>query len=253
MHLGPTEIVDTFAEAFRLRYTRLIVTAHDDYWLDAAAKEAAGYSSSVIGCDCEAGFERPLSADETPDGREGTSLLLFGFSSEQLAKAATQPHRAVPDDVSRRRRCSMDCQQQRRAAAIGQIAAILRRRLSEEQTDRRPAILAYPRDGRRVCRRGVAGHREGHRRRQLSFIQATSLDVGLAAARRSVAAIALLPGTITPFPGGVARSGSKVGSRVQGLAGFDGGLVLSHAPRARRIAASSRIAIRLRDRDRRRR
>ncbi len=71
MQLGPTEIVDTFAEAFRLRYARLIVTAHDDYWLEAAAKEAAGYSSSIIGCDCEAGLERWLPAEETPDGRRG--------------------------------------------------------------------------------------------------------------------------------------------------------------------------------------
>ena len=53
MQLGPTEIIDTFAEAFRMRFVRLIVTAVDDYWLDAALREVCGYSSSVIGCDAE--------------------------------------------------------------------------------------------------------------------------------------------------------------------------------------------------------
>ena len=36
MKIGPTEILDTYAEAFGARYTRLIITAADDYWLDAA-------------------------------------------------------------------------------------------------------------------------------------------------------------------------------------------------------------------------
>jgi len=49
------------------------------------------------------------------------------------------------------------------------------------------------------------------------ILQGRSLDATLAAARRAVAAIAVMPGTITPFPGGVVRSGSKVGSRYEAL------------------------------------
>jgi formylmethanofuran--tetrahydromethanopterin N-formyltransferase len=215
MHLGPTEIVDTFAEAFRLRYTRLVVTAHDQYWLDAAVKEAAGYSSSVIGCDCEAGFEQRLTADDTPDGRDGASILLFGFSVEQVAKAA----------LNRTGQCLMTCPT---TAVFDGLAGSAERlplgkslRFFGDGHQKSKLI-----DGRRYWRipvmdgefvveeslgieKGIGGGN--------FIIQATSLDVGLAGTRRSVAAIALLWGAITPFPGGVARSGSKVGSRYKAL------------------------------------
>ncbi len=89
MKIGNTQIEDTFAEAFGMRWTRLIVTAADDYWLDAAVREFTGYASSVIACDAETGLERRLVPDETPDGRPGAALLVFGFSAEPLAKAVS--------------------------------------------------------------------------------------------------------------------------------------------------------------------
>ena len=64
MEIRGTRIEDTFAEAFRMRYVRLVVTAHDEHWLDAAVREFTGYSSSIISCDSETGLERLLSADE---------------------------------------------------------------------------------------------------------------------------------------------------------------------------------------------
>jgi len=60
LRIADTEVEDTFAEAFRMRYVRLIVSAHDDHWLQAAATEFCGYGSSVIGCDAEAGVERRI-------------------------------------------------------------------------------------------------------------------------------------------------------------------------------------------------
>ena len=87
MQIGSTTILDTFAEAFGMRFTRLIVTADDDFWRDAAVREATGYSASVIACDAETGIERPLTPEETPDGRPGTALLMFAFTGEALAKA----------------------------------------------------------------------------------------------------------------------------------------------------------------------
>jgi len=87
VQLGTTLIDDTFAEAFSMRYARLVVTAHDEHWLRTAAGEATGYGSSIIGCDAEAGVERWLTVDETPDGRLGAAILLFGFSTESLGKA----------------------------------------------------------------------------------------------------------------------------------------------------------------------
>ncbi|NDC54822.1 MAG: formylmethanofuran--tetrahydromethanopterin N-formyltransferase, partial [Planctomycetia bacterium] len=87
MFIGPTQIVDTFAEAFRLRYARIIVTAHDPHWLDAALRAACGYGTSVIGCDAETGVERLLSPGETPDGRPGAALLAFSFTAEAVGRA----------------------------------------------------------------------------------------------------------------------------------------------------------------------
>ena len=80
IHLGPTQIIDTFAEAFRLRFARLFVTAHDASWLEAGVQSFCGYGTSVIGCDAEVGLERFIAPDESPDGRPGASLLAFGFS-----------------------------------------------------------------------------------------------------------------------------------------------------------------------------
>src|SRR3954462_7497554 len=88
MRIGPTEIIDTFAEAFGARYTRLIITAADDYWLKAALQSISGYGTSVLGCDAEAGIERRLSADESPDGRPAAAVLLFAFTAETAGQAA---------------------------------------------------------------------------------------------------------------------------------------------------------------------
>ena len=99
MHIGSTLILDTFAEAFRMRFARLLVTATNEYWLDIALQEFTGYGTSVIGCDAEIGVEQKLDASATPDGRPGAAVLLFGFSSEALSEA-------VPNRVGQ---CLMTC------------------------------------------------------------------------------------------------------------------------------------------------
>src|SRR5689334_16921973 len=81
------EIEDTFAEAFPMTAAGVVVTAETIAWARTAGQTATGYAASVIGCDVEAGIERELTADETPDGRPGVSLLFFGFSRDALQKA----------------------------------------------------------------------------------------------------------------------------------------------------------------------
>jgi formylmethanofuran--tetrahydromethanopterin N-formyltransferase len=49
------------------------------------------------------------------------------------------------------------------------------------------------------------------------ILQAIDAAAGLVAARRAAEAVAAVPGAITPFPGGVVRAGSKVGSRYRAL------------------------------------
>lgn len=49
------------------------------------------------------------------------------------------------------------------------------------------------------------------------IFHAVNQPTALTAARRAIDALATLPEVMSPFPGGVARSGSKVGSRYKGL------------------------------------
>ncbi len=215
MQIGPTLIEDTFAEAFRVRYTRLIVTAHDDYWLQAALRSVTGYATSVIACDAEAGVERLLPPSETPDGRPGAAVMLFGFSAEGLAKSV--PNRAG--------QCLMTCPTV--AVYDGLPAAEERVPLGKHirffgDGFQKSKLIG----GRRYWRIPVmdgeflvqedAGIEKGVGGGNIIF-QAESPETALAAARRATEALDKQSGVIAPFPGGVVRSGSKVGSRYKGL------------------------------------
>ena len=215
MKLGTTSIEDTFAEAFGMHYARLLVTAHDEHWLMAALNEFCGFSSSVIACDLEIGIERHLTADDTPDGRCGASVLCFGFSGDALAAA-------VP---TRTGQCLMTCPST--AVFDGLPQATDKIPLGKQirffgdgfQKSKVIGVDRYWRvpvmDGEFTVQdrvgidRGVGGGN--------FIVQGTNLEATLAAARRASEAIAPLAGVVTPFPGGVARSGSKVGSRYKAL------------------------------------
>lgn len=215
MNLGSTFIDDTFAEAFGMSYTRLVVTAHDEHWLDAAIREVTGYSSSVIACDAEAGVERRLSPQHTPDGRPGAAILMFGFSQDALAKA-------VP---KRTGQCLMTCPST--AVFDGLPTAEKRNPLGKHlrffgDGYQKSKLVGGKRfwrvpvmDGEFLVQEdlGVAKGIGGGN----VIIQTVTKEAGLSAARRAVEALANMDGIITPFPGGVARSGSKVGSRYKGL------------------------------------
>jgi formylmethanofuran--tetrahydromethanopterin N-formyltransferase len=210
-----TFIEDTFAEAFGMRYVRLIVTAADDYWLEAGLRELTGYSSSVIACDAETGVEQRIPASETPDGRPGASVLVFGFSTDALIKS-------VPNRVGQ---CVMTCPTT--AVYDGLPTAETRVPLGKKirffgdgfQKSKQVVGRRYWRipvmDGEFLvddavgAEKGVAGGN--------LILQSIDQAVGLAAVRRATEAIWSSPGVITPFPGGCARSGSKVGSRYKGL------------------------------------
>jgi len=77
-------IEDTFAEAFTMRVARLIITGRNAKWAREAAVKLTGFATSVIGCKCEAGIERELTGDETPDGRPGVSVLFLTLDKESL-------------------------------------------------------------------------------------------------------------------------------------------------------------------------
>jgi formylmethanofuran--tetrahydromethanopterin N-formyltransferase len=215
MHIGPTEILDTHAEAFAASYARLIVTAADDYWLSMAVNALAGYGTSVIGCDAEVGVERWLPSGETPDGRPGAAVLMFAFLPGQLAEA-------VGNRVGQ---CVLTCP----------TTACFNGLVDSADTVPLGDYVRYFGDGHEVqvtasgasrwqipvmdgafLVDAVAGAAHGIAGGNI-IIHADSQMAGLAGALRAVEAVRPLPGAITPFPGGVCRSGSKVGSKYQNL------------------------------------
>lgn len=212
LRIDSTIIDDTFAEAFPMTAARLIVTAATAEWARTAGQEATGYAASVIGCDAEAGIEGSLSAEETPDGRPGVSLLMFAFNRDALQKAV----------VSRVGQCILTCAT---TACYNGLPVVKDKSIkvggnlrffgdgyqkSKKLDDRRFWRLPVM-DGEFTCEdvfgtiKGVAGGN--------FLILGESQAAALAAAEAAVAAIQRVSGVILPFPGGVVRSGSKVGSR----------------------------------------
>ncbi|MGR8921798.1 MAG: formylmethanofuran--tetrahydromethanopterin N-formyltransferase, partial [Gammaproteobacteria bacterium] len=86
MKINGVSIDNTFAEAFPMKATRLVITAANDTWAMHAATAMTGFATSVIACGCEAGIERQLKPAETPDGRPGVAVLLFTMSRKELGK-----------------------------------------------------------------------------------------------------------------------------------------------------------------------
>jgi formylmethanofuran--tetrahydromethanopterin N-formyltransferase len=215
MFIGSTRIADGFAEAFRLRFSRLVVTAHDAHWVAAAAQAFSGYGTSVIGCDAEVGIERSINAAETPDGRPGVALMLFGFSAEGLARAV----------ANRTAQCLLTCpttsvfdglpSAPERVPLGGHVRyfgdGFEKSRVIGGRSYWRVPVM----DGEFFVEEtaGVAKGVGGGN----FLVEGENLETTLAAVRRGVAAIAAVPGVITPFPGGAVRSGSKVGSRYAAL------------------------------------
>lgn len=237
-------IEDTFAEAFRMWASRLIVTAIDDHWVRVAASVACGYGTSVIGCDAEAGIERFLTADETPDGRPGVSLLLFAFNAEALRKAVpnrvgqcimtcptTALYDGMPDivasdegariDVGKRLRFFGDGHQKSKQIVIeerteGTTSATRNSELGTRNSSPARRFWRVPvMDGEFTCEETVGAMKAigGGNILVCGRDQRTTL----AATQRAVDAVAPLADVITPFPGGIVRSGSKVGSRYKGM------------------------------------
>lgn len=203
-------IDDSFAEAFPMKATRILVTAHNRQWAMHAATSATGFATSVIACGCEAGIERELAADETPDGRPGVAVLIFSMSGKELAK---QVERRVGQ-------CVLTCPTTAVYAGIAEGEAIaLGRNLrffgDGWQISKVIDGVRYWRvpvmDGEFVAQETTAVTKAVGGGNLL--FMATDVDAALAVSEAAVAAMKRLPNVIMPFPGGVVRSGSKVGSK----------------------------------------
>jgi formylmethanofuran--tetrahydromethanopterin N-formyltransferase len=214
MELHGVEVEDTFAEAFGMWGARILVTADTPDWATHAARSLTGFATSVIGCKCEAGIERELDGSETPDGRPGISVLLFAPDKDGLAKrlvervgqtVLTCPTTACFDGLPSE--VDVDVGGQLRYFGDGwQASKVLDGRRYWRIPVMEGEFLVQERFG---IVEGVGGGNV--------IILGADVAAALHAAEAAAAAMRAVEGAIMPFPGGIARSGSKVGSRYKAV------------------------------------
>jgi formylmethanofuran--tetrahydromethanopterin N-formyltransferase len=211
MNIRGVFIEDTFAEAFTMRVARLVITGRSPRWAREAALKLTGFATSVIGCKCEAAIERELGPDLTPDGRPGFSVLFMTMSKDDMPKRL----------IERVGQTVLTCPTT--ACFDGMPGAPDRVGVG--------SALRFFGDGFQASK-VVGGERfwripvmEGEFLVQEKFgmvkgvgggnflMLARSADAALDAAEAAAEAMSGRMGVILPFPGGVVRSGSKVGSR----------------------------------------
>jgi formylmethanofuran--tetrahydromethanopterin N-formyltransferase len=214
MKINGIVIENTFAEAFPMKATRLIVTAVNDTWADHAGRAMTGFATSVIACGCEAGIERVLKPSETPDGRPGIAVLLFTMSKKELG-------RQIQNRVGQ---CVLTCPTTACYAGLDDGEPIelgknlrffgdgyqISKKLGPKRYWRVPVM-----DGEFVCEEmtRIAPAIGGGN----FLIVATTQAAALAASERAIVAMRRVANVIMPFPGGIVRSGSKVGSKYKAL------------------------------------
>jgi formylmethanofuran--tetrahydromethanopterin N-formyltransferase len=233
MKLNGIPIEDTFAEAFGMKATRILITAIDARWARQAGDTMTGFATSVIGCGVEAGIEAELDADATPDGRPGVSVLLFGMSNKELAKqlenrvgqcVLTCPTTAVFSGMDGEDKLPLgknlrffgdgwQISKQIGGRRYWRVPVMDGEFLAEETTAR--------------CKAVGGGN---------FLVLAKSQQAALTACEAAVVAMRRLPNVILPFPGGVVRSGSKVGSKYKALMASTN---QAFCPTLRGIAASN--------------
>jgi formylmethanofuran--tetrahydromethanopterin N-formyltransferase len=218
--MSRAEVEDTYAEAFRSLYAEVLITARDRVWLDHAVHAATGNASSTILCDCEAGLDRYVgpggdAAFATPDGRPGAVVqfhvprfrkdrlkalersLLVRLSQNVLTCATASCFNLL--DMEPFYRLG------RKIAYFGDGYQV-----RDERWGRKVWVVPIL-GGEFVIDRRF-GYKDGLMGGNLWFM-GRDLDAALLAAERAVQAVRGVPGVVMPFPGGIAASGSKAGSR----------------------------------------
>jgi formylmethanofuran--tetrahydromethanopterin N-formyltransferase len=210
--INGVEIEDTFAEAFGMWGARAIITGMNRKWAREAAAQMTGFATSVIACGCEAGIEGDV--EQTPDGRPGVSVLIFAMSKDSL----------VHQMISRIGQCVLTCpttacfnglQGEERVSIGGQLRFFgdgfqSSKVIGARRFWRIPAMEGeFLVEDKFGVQRAIGGGN--------ILILGGDLPVALRAAELAVEAMQRVPGVVMPFPGGIVRSGSKVGSKYKFL------------------------------------
>jgi formylmethanofuran--tetrahydromethanopterin N-formyltransferase len=215
MKVNGVRIDDTFAEAFGMVATAILITAPTQGWAVQAATTMTGFATSVIACGCEAAIDRRIPANRTPDGRPGVRVLLFAISKDTLQQqlvnrvgqcVLTCPGTACYADLDGRDRLKM--------------GSLLRYFGDGWQISKRIGGRHYWRipvmEGEFLCEATAAMTKDAVGGGNL-LIMARDSERALRASVAAVRAIEKVPDAIMPFPGGIVRSGSKVGSKYKAL------------------------------------
>jgi formylmethanofuran--tetrahydromethanopterin N-formyltransferase len=204
-------IEDTFAEAFPMVAARVLITAESEKWAMNAARAATGFASSIIMSPAEAGVEGPIvPAEKSPDGRPGVRIQIYHRTRTELKLqmisrigqcVLTCPTTAAFDDMPNAKR------HLKVGAAIRMFGDGYEKKdtLGDRKVWRIPVMEGeFVVQNRFGVRRCVAGGN--------LIIMAASQQAGLRSAEEAVQAMNKLEGVVLPFPGGICRSGSKIGS-----------------------------------------
>ncbi|MFX1457666.1 MAG: formylmethanofuran--tetrahydromethanopterin N-formyltransferase [Promethearchaeota archaeon] len=217
MELNGVIIEDTFCEAFGGFFTRLLITAKNEKWARIAAQVSTGYGTSTIHCDAEAGVDVEISPEKTPDNRPGIIVMFFKTKKDEMSNVV----------MNRIGQCVLTCPT---TACFDAIEGSL---LPDKEFDikvganlkffgdgfQEQVVGTYPYEVWKIpvmggefivqsmakVGKGIAGGN--------FLIIGKDQDSTLEAAEKAIDAIGNIPNVIAPFPGGIARSGSKVGSK----------------------------------------
>ena len=214
MKLNGLVIENTFAEAFNMKASRIIVTADNIKWAKNACLSFTGFATSVIACGVEAGIEKELNKSQTPDGRPGYAILLFSMSRSQLEKQLE----------TRAGQCILTCPTTALFSGLEGEDMIplgknlkyfgdgyqISKRINKRRFWRIPVM-----DGEFMCEEKTA--RVPAIGGGNFLLLSKNRKSCLAACEIAVKVMSKIENVITPFPGGVVRSGSKVGSKYKAL------------------------------------
>lgn len=211
MKIDGVEIEDTFAEGFDIYVSKFLITAATKKFAKIAADETVGFGSSVIMCPAEAGIDRYVPPSETPDGRPGYVVMICHPKKDELEHqllerigqcVLTAATTSVFDDMG------ADADEKLK---VGFKLKFFGDGYEKEGTIAGRKVYMIPImsgefviEGELGIKKGVAGGN--------FFVMAENQTAALVGAEVAVDAIGNVEGTITPFPGGIVASGSKVGS-----------------------------------------
>jgi formylmethanofuran--tetrahydromethanopterin N-formyltransferase len=214
MIINGIKIEKTFAEAFPMKASRLIITAESKNWLKKAVDSMTGFATSVIACGCEGGIEKEISPSKTPDGRPGMTVLLFAMNSESLAKQVlrrvgqcilTTPTTACFSGLETDEKINLG-----NAIRYFGDGFQISKKINNKKFWRIPVMEGeFIIEDKTSITSGIGGGN--------ILIIGTSNKEVLKAGEAAVKEMKKIDNIILPFPGGIVRSGSKVGSKYKNL------------------------------------